>query len=133
MNTDRIQGAPWSVFLARQLRSKKRSEWYCNLRQFERSQRQGTVATFQGGGSEVPTVEEESLEPRVLPWSSVAPRRGPELYKLSSPEVSHVVLLRSSTQPVAIWRQFPSRASTCFNARKAGQECEPTKYCAPEQ
>ena len=49
-----------------------------------------------------------------LPWSSETSRRGPELYKLPSPEVSQV-LLRSSTQPVAIWRQFPSQASTCFS------------------
>ena len=46
-----------------------------------------------------------------LPWSSQTSKRGPELYKISSPGVSQA-FLRSSTQP--IWRQFPSRASTCF-------------------
>ena len=40
-------------------------------------------------------------------------RKGPELCKLTSLKVSKV-LLRSSTQPVAIWRLFSSQASTCF-------------------
>ena len=54
-----------------------------------------------------------------LPWSSGTSRRDPELYKPPSPEVSQA-LLRSSTQPVAIWRQFPSQASNYFSltARK---------------
>ena len=49
-----------------------------------------------------------------LPWSSHTSQRGPKLYKLPSPVVSQV-FLRSSTQPVAIWRQFPSRASACLS------------------
>ena len=41
MNTDEIQVAPGSCFLARNPHSKKRSEWFCYLLQFTRSQRQG--------------------------------------------------------------------------------------------
>ena len=54
-----------------------------------------------------------------FPRRSETSRRGPELYKLTSPRFLQV-LLRSSTQPVAILRQFPSRAPTCFSptARK---------------
>ena len=46
--------------------------------------------------------------------SSSSSQRGPKLYKLPSPEVSQV-FLRLSTQPVAIWRKFSSRASTSFS------------------
>ena len=49
-----------------------------------------------------------------LTWSSQTSQRGPKLYKPPSPEVSQV-FLRSSTQPVGVWRQFISRASTCFS------------------
>ena len=52
--------------------------------------------------------------PMRLPWSLPASQRGSKLFKLPLPEVSQV-LLRSSTQPVGIWRQFPSPASTCFS------------------
>ena len=45
----------------------------------------------------------------------------------ASPEVSQV-FRRSSTQPVALWLQFPSRASTCFSltARKLEFLAAPT-------
>ena len=49
-----------------------------------------------------------------LPWSSQTSQRGPKLYKLPSLEESQV-LFRSSTRLIAIWRQFPSQASTCFS------------------
>ena len=51
-----------------------------------------------------------------LPWSSKTSQRGPELYKPPSPGVSHI-FLRSSTQPVVVWRQFSSQASTCFSLK----------------
>ena len=50
MNTDEIQVAPGSRSLARQPHSKKRSEWYYNLRQFTRSQRQGGHGRHGPGG-----------------------------------------------------------------------------------
>ena len=51
-----------------------------------------------------------------LPWSSEASRGGPVLYELTSPGVSQV-LIRLNAQPVALWRQFSSPASTCFSLR----------------
>ena len=54
--------------------------------------------------------------PERLPWSSQTSQRGPKLYKLPSPEVSQA-FLSSSTQPVAIRRQFPSsKASTWLSS-----------------
>ena len=55
-NTDEIQEAPGSGFLARPLHSKKKSEWCYTLRQITRSQRQGSSAAAQkAGGPKRPT------------------------------------------------------------------------------
>ena len=52
--------------------------------------------------------------PECCPLGSKTSRRGPELYKLTSP-ISSQVSLRSSTQPVALRQQFPSLAPTFFS------------------
>ena len=49
-----------------------------------------------------------------LELANIAER--PRDYKPPSPEVPQV-FLRSSTHPVAIWRQIPSLASTCFSLK----------------
>ena len=49
-DTDETQGAPGSVFIARPLHPKKRSEWYYHLRQLERSQRQGRGSAGRKAG-----------------------------------------------------------------------------------
>ena len=62
MNTDDIQRATGSVFLAKQPHSKKRSELYHSLRQFTKSQRQVGHGRHGPGGGDVPTPEKGGLE-----------------------------------------------------------------------
>ena len=63
MNTDETQVGSGSRSLARQPHSKKRSEWYYNLRQFTRPQRHGGHGrNGPRGGDEAPTAEEGALE-----------------------------------------------------------------------
>ena len=62
-NTDEIQGATGSGFVARPPRFKQRSEWYYNLRMSIRLQRlSGHGRHGPGRGNEAPTADEGSLE-----------------------------------------------------------------------
>ena len=67
---------------------------------------------FKNSLGRKPSLFVSSPENFALELANIAER--PEAHKPPSPEVSQV-FLRSSTQSVAIWRQFPSHASTCFS------------------
>ena len=62
----------------------------------------------------IPTQKHPCVSLGRLLWSLVTSHRGPGLYKPPSTKLSQV-FLRTSTQPVELWRQFPSRASTCLS------------------